>query len=146
MENKLNDEDLYALVFKVVEEFYELVYKDEWFSKIFRNIKQEIITTQQTDFMVQAFGGPKKFCGRSPSDAHPQIWINEEMWEFREKLLVEAFNKLGIEDSFREKWLRIDNAFKASIINSGGVEECVGRYKSDEIIYEPSSATIRKAG
>lgn len=125
-------------------EFYELVYKDTWFKKIFRNIDQEIITSQQIDFMVGAFGGPKKFNGRLPKDAHPHIWINEEIWNYRESLLVKAFENTKTPNEIREKWLKIDNAFKGSIINKGSIDECVGRYKTDEIIFEPIPEFLKK--
>lgn len=119
-----------------VEEFYELVYKDPWFSKIFRNIEQEVITSQQIDFMLQSFGGPKNFCGRNPKDAHPHIWVDEDIWNYREMLLQRAFDKVNTPQDIQEKWLRIDNAFKNVIINKKDPAECVGRYKTDEIIIE----------
>jgi hypothetical protein len=95
--------------------------------------------------MVGALGGPQNFCGRSPKDAHPHIWVDENIWDYREKLLREAFDKVNAPEEIREKWLKIDEAFKASILNSGGVEECKGRYATEEIIYEPMpSSLIRK--
>ena len=129
---------------KAVDEFYELVYKDEWFSKIFRNIDQEVITAQQIDFMLQSFGGPKNFCGRNPKDAHPQIWIDEHIWAYREMLLKQAFQKVGTPQDIQDKWLKIDHAFKNVIINKGGLSECEGRYKTDEIIYEPMPEYLKK--
>ena len=132
-----SDDELKTYILEASTEFYELVYDDPWFSKLFRNIKQEIITTQQADFMLQSFGGPKIYCGRMPKDAHPQIWVDENIWNYREKLLLKAFDKLNTPNDIREKWLRIDEAFKHAIINKAGPEECTPRDKIDEIIYEP---------
>ena len=56
-------EETFDWIRKVTTEFYELVYKDPWFSKIFSKVEQKIITSQQIDFMIQKFGGPKRFCG-----------------------------------------------------------------------------------
>lgn len=141
----LTDKQLYDWVYKVADEFYELAYKDPWFKKIFRNIKQEIITSQQTDFMVQAFGGPKRFCGRVPKDSHTQVWVDENIWKYRENLLIQAFEKVNAPMELREKWLKIDEAFKSVIINKGGPEECYGRFKTDDIIYEPMPEKLKKA-
>lgn len=144
MDKVLPNQETFDWIAKVTEEFYELVYKDLWFSKMFYNIEQEIITSQQIDFMVQSFGGPKKFCGRSPNDAHPHIWINEEIWDYRENLLKQAFRNVGAPDNILEKWLKIDEAFKSKIINKGGPEECFGRYKTEETIYFPMPEHLKK--
>lgn len=131
-------------LFKVNTLFYDKVYKDPWFSKIFRNIPQDIITKQQTDFMLGAFGGPKIYGGRSPQDAHPHIFVDEDMWQTREKYLIEAMNEAQFPKDLAEKWLKIDNAFKKSIIKTD-LSECKKRYNMDEIIYEPRSA-FKKTG
>ncbi len=144
MKIEMTDEELYNWVFKIADTFYDLVYKDVWFKKIFRNIEQDSITAQQTDFMVQNMGGPKRFSGRDAKDAHPQIWIDENIWNYREDLLKKAFKEVNAPAEICELWLKIDNAFKLSIINKGGVEECVGRFKTDEIIYEPMPDYLKK--
>lgn len=139
-----SNDDLKKYITDATTEFYELVYKDTWFKKIFRNIEQEIITSQQIAFMVGVMGGPKEFCGRAPKDAHPQIWINEEIWDYRETLLKEAFKKVNTPSDIQEKWLKIDEAFKSVIINKGGITECQGRWKTDPIIYEPMPEFLKK--
>ncbi len=132
-----SDEELYDIVFKVNYEFYELVYNHEWLKHIFVVIEQKIITSQQTDFMVQSFGGPKKYGGRTPDDAHPHIFVDEEMWQLREDLLKEAFVKTRCPEDICERWLKIDNAFKAAIIKKSP-DECKKRYTMDEIINVPN--------
>lgn len=144
MGNLLPDDQLIYWVNKVATEFYELVYKDPWFKKLFVNISQEIITSQQTDFMVQSLGGPKNFCGRGPKDSHPQVWIDEDIWNYREDLLKEAARKVNAPKDLIDAWIRIDNAFKAVIINKGGPEECTGRFKTDDIIYEPMPDYLKR--
>ncbi|MAZ47385.1 MAG: hypothetical protein CME65_02410 [Halobacteriovoraceae bacterium] len=138
------DNELMSWTKKVSTRFYELVFEDPWFSKIFRNVDQEIITSQQADFMTGALGGPKLFGGRMPKDAHPHIWVDEKIWEYRENLLKQTFEELYVPLDLREKWLAIDNAFKRSILNTGDKSECFGRYKTDEIIYEPMPEYLKK--
>ena len=133
----MEDHELITWVSLISEKFYEMVYEDPWFSKIFRNVDQKVITSQQADFMIGNLGGPKKFGGRMPKDAHPQIWIDEHIWQYREKLLLEAFDKVNAPKELQARWLKIDEAFKQVIINKGDKSECFGRYKTDEIIYEP---------
>ena len=135
-ENNLSNQALYDLVRSVNKEFYELVYQDPWFKRIFRNIDQQIIESQQTDFIVGALGGPKNYSGRTPQDAHPHIFIDEDIWQYREFLLVQAFDKVKAPTWLRDKWLKIDNAFKMSMMK-GSLTDCTKRYTMDEIIYEP---------
>lgn len=137
-------EETFNWIKKVTEEFYELVYKDAWFGKMFTEVKQEVITNQQTEFMIQSFGGPKNFCGRSPKDAHPHVWVNEEIWQYREDLLIQAFRNVGAPDNILKKWLKIDEAFKAGIMNKGGPEECFGRYKTEKVLYFPMPDYLKK--
>lgn len=126
-------EDFKEHIFKVNFEFYELVYNDQWLKKMFVNIAQETITTQQTDFILQAFGGPANYCGRMPADAHPHLMVTEKMWDRREKYLIMAFEKLNTPEEIRTKWLKIDNAFKNVIVKKSP-DQLSKRFFTDELI------------
>lgn len=133
---KMHAEELYQLVFKINEFFYESIFKDPWLKKVFSEVEQKIITLQQTDFMVGSLGGPKKYSGRTPKDAHVHIFVDEEMWKLREKYLKQAFDQALAPSDIREKWLAIDEAFKAVILKKD-ISECQKRYVTDNIIYYP---------
>lgn len=129
------EETIYNLEYwvrRISEEFYNLVYSDEWLKSVFK-IDQKIITNQQIDFMVGALGGEKRYGGKSPGDAHPHIFINNEMWDRREFLLKQAMDKVGSPKNLNEKWLRIDMAFKRFIVMQEP-SECKKRFFTDELI------------
>lgn len=84
--------------------------------------------------MVGALGGPRTYSGRSPSDAHPHIYVDEDMWQQRERFLREAFAETKLPEELSVKWLRIDEAFKTVILKRS-LTECTPRYTLDEIIY-----------
>lgn len=128
-----------TLIFNINFDFYEQIYKDEWFKEVFRNIAQEVITSQQTDFVIQAFGGPANYCGRMPGDAHPHIYIDEYMWELREKYLIIAFEKHNTPEKIREKWLKIDNSFKNKIVKKS-YEDVTPRFTTDELVIVKKAA------
>lgn len=125
-------ENLEYWVKRVTEEFYELVYTDEWLKYVF-TVDQKVITSQQIDFMIGALGGEKRYGGKSPADAHPHIFVTEEMWERRESLLVDAMTKVGAPSELKSKWLKIDLAFKRHIVMNDP-SQCKKRFFSDEII------------
>jgi hypothetical protein len=129
----VNSREFADLIYAINFEFYEQIYKDNWFKQVFRNIAQELITSQQTHFMIESFGGPSNYCGRSPGDAHPHIYIDESMWQLRENYLAISFQKNNAPDFVREKWLKIDNAFKNKIIKNS-IEDVRPRFATDEII------------
>jgi truncated hemoglobin YjbI len=125
-------ENLEYWVKRVTEEFYELVYADEWLKHVF-TIDQKVITSQQVDFMVGALGGEKRYGGKSPADAHPHIFITEEMWERRESFLNDAMTRVGAPIDLRSRWFKIDLAFKKHIVMKD-VSECKKRFFSDDLI------------
>ncbi len=129
-------DDLEQWVRKITEEFYELVYQDEWLKLVF-TIDQKIITAQQIDFMVGALGGEKRYGGKGPGEAHPHIFVDEEMWERRTELLLKAMTKVGAPEDITARWLKVDNAFKRHIVMKDP-SECRKRYFSDEIIIVPN--------
>ncbi len=131
-------------ILKVNTAFYERVYKHPWMSKVFRKVPQEHITAQQTDFILGALGGPKIYCGRWPTDAHPHIFVDQEMWDLRGRFLKEALDEVKFPPDLALKWIRIDEGFKRAIMKNS-LADCQKRFFSDEIIYEPNTATKKAA-
>jgi hemoglobin len=117
--------------------FYDKVYDHPWMSLYFRDVKKEHIVSQQTDFIIGAIGGPKRFGGRLPSNAHTHMMITEELFELRQDLLKQAFNELNAPQFLVEAWLKIDYAFKKVIVKFS-VSECEGRWKTDPILNFPN--------
>ncbi|HND84295.1 MAG TPA: group 1 truncated hemoglobin [Pseudobdellovibrionaceae bacterium] len=137
-------DQLKADILKVNKVFYDKVFKDPWLMLVFKDVKQDIIERQQTDFMIGAFGGPKVYSGRNPKDAHMHIFVNEEMWQLREKYLREAFEETRFPKDLADKWLRIDEAFKKTIMKSS-LSECEKRFATDEIVFYPHPPTKKAA-
>lgn len=140
---ELSDKELEDIILKVNDIFYDKVFEDEWLKKVFAFTDIDIIKSQQTDFILGALGGPKKYCGRSPKDAHPHIFIQEDMWLVRENYLVEAFKEAKAPLWMQEKWINIDNAFKKAILKDSP-DECTGRYRTEENIIIPNPNPLKK--
>lgn len=136
MTKTYTDTELEDWIHRITARFYEIVYQDHWFHDVFKVVPQEFITAQQTDFMVGLFGGPKRFSGRHAKDAHPHIFINEEMWQHREDLLKRAMNEVAAPQDICEKWIKIDEAFKKFIVMKDP-SECQRRFASDDLIIVP---------
>ncbi len=122
-----------AVIARVAKVFYDLVFQDPWIGQYFADVKQETIEAQQTDFMTQALGGPKVYCGRFPIPAHKHMFISEELFIYRENLVKKALDEVGIAPQLQEAWLNIDRAFKNGIVKKS-VDQCEKRFNTDEIL------------
>ena len=113
--------------------FYDKVYAHSWLGKYFTNSPQEVIESQQTDFMIQLMGGPKCYGGKIPKSAHQNMMISEELFELRAQMLSDSIREAGIADDLRIEWLNADAALKKSIVKTS-VTECKKAYPSQEIL------------
>jgi hemoglobin len=132
----ITDDELEAWLIKINKVFYDKIFNDKWLGQVFKGIDQNFIQSQQTDFMLGAMGGPKRYSGRSPDQAHPHIFITEEMWNHRENLLKSTFAEISVPAFIEDRWLKIDQAFKSKIVMRDA-GECRPRYAVDEFIIVP---------
>lgn len=118
---------------RVSKKFYDKLFAHPWLKYYFKNTRQEVIESQQVDFMTGALGGPRIYSGRMPIDAHTHIHITPELFELREKILVETLKEENAHPELIDRWLKIESAFKRQLIK-GSVSECKKRWATDEIL------------
>jgi len=121
---------------RVHELLYDKLYAHPWLKGFFVKSKLEIVKSQQTDFWASLMGGPSRYGGRSPRDAHVHMFLPTEVFAIRHALLDEAITEAGVPDDLREKWLGMDSNFEAAVVNKSP-DECHGRYRSEEVIIVP---------
>ncbi len=124
-------------VLKTMKIFYDKVYKDPWIGQYFTHISQEHIENQQTDFMNGALGGDKIYSGRLPIPAHEHMYVTDELFDLRNKLLLEALKEVDAHADVIEGWMKIDNAFKNGIVKSS-LSDCKKRFTTDNILNFPN--------
>jgi hemoglobin len=103
----------YPCLKRVHELLYDKLCAHPWLSGFFVKSKLEIVKSQQTDFWAGLMGGPSRFVGRTPRDAHVHMFLPAEVFAIRHALLGEAIREAGVPD------------------------ECHGRYRNEEIILVP---------
>jgi len=64
------------------------------------------------------------------------MYITEELFDLRTKILKESILACGVKEALVERWIRIDSAFKHSLVKSS-VDKCEKRYFTDEILSFP---------
>ena len=117
---------------KVHKIFYDKIYAHQWIGKFFQGIDQNVIESQQTDFMGQNFGGPVYYLGKLPVAAHKHMLINEKLFELRSFLLEESLCEAKVDPEHIKKWLKIDSAFKNGIVKNS-INDCQKRFFTDEL-------------
>lgn len=117
--------------------FYDKVYQHEWLKHYFENVPQEHIELQQVEFTQTALGGGKVYIGKAPPEAHQHMFITDELYAERQKLLYEAFKECNASQQLIDRWVKIDDAFFGRIVKDSPTD-CVKRYPSDEILDFPN--------
>ena len=121
---------------KVHKVLYDKIYAHPWLKHLFVDMPQGRIENQLTDFMTSIMGGGKVYSGNLPQHAHKHIFIPEEMFAMRSELLQESLQECGVPEDLATHWLRIDEAFKASVVKKNE-SECEKRFNTDDILIVP---------
>jgi hemoglobin len=121
---------------KVHKIFYDKIYAHPWLKGFFKDVLQKTIENQQTDFMTSNMGGGKIYSGAFPINAHKHMFVTDEQFDVRYQLLKDSLREAKVPDDLAERWLRIDDAFRKSIVKTDP-GQCQKRYFTDEIVIVP---------
>jgi hemoglobin len=74
--------------------------------------------------------------GGMPKRVHKHMYITEELFDLRTEILKESILVCGVQEALTERWVRVDSAFKHSLVKSN-LDKCEKRYFTDEILNYP---------
>jgi len=126
---------------KVHKIFYDKIYAHDWLQQFFTGHDQKAIEDRQTSFMAEKMGGPEPYPGKEIKMVHEAMYITQELFDLRHALLEESLLEAGVEESLRERWLKIDSAFMQQIIKHS-IESMYNndwKYKKPIIIPKPAA-------
>lgn len=115
---------------------YAKLFAHSWLKGFFEGKDRTILESQQTEFMMLAFDGPKIFGGRIPRDAHVHIFITDEIFDIRHELLRQSLNEAKVPENLQERWLSTDEGMRRAVVKESP-DQCRGRYKTDPVIIMP---------
>ena len=124
------------ILIKINKVFYDKVYAHPWLKLYFQEIPQQHIEDQQVDFMQKVLGGKDVYVGKTPATTHNHMFVPNELFDVRKKLLEESFQEVNADKELVDKWLSLDESFRRLIINKSP-DECKGRFKTDPILNFP---------
>lgn len=131
----------YSTLEQVHKLFYDKIYAHPWLGAFFKEHKQEFIERRQSDFMAEKMGSSKIYMGKQPLIAHRAMYITEELFEIRQKLLLDTLQEFGLPAELIHKWMRIDAAFKKQIVKKSIADfySISWKYKKRIIINRPKT-------
>lgn len=118
---------------KVHKIFYNTLYAHPWLGQYFHGMPQNVIESQQTDFMTFAMGGPEVYSGKFPAPTHKHMYITEEMFDLRQAVLKQSLEKAQVPAELAGKWLNIDASFRNGLVKAS-LADCEKRYPTDCIL------------
>lgn len=117
------------LLMRILRRFYDRVYEDELLLPYFRNVTKERVIEKVYSFLRQIFTGEPLYFGDRPRNAHHWMVIDDELFDYRERLLEECMRHFGLPDRLIERWQRVEESFRRDIVKDrpwprvvGGVE------------------------
>jgi hemoglobin len=126
---------------KVHKIFYDKVYAHPWLGKFFAGHNQEAIETRQTQFMAGKMGGDVPYYGKEMKMAHRQMYITQELFDLRSRLLRESLQEAGVPEELARRWLKIDSAFANQVVKDSieSFYSWTWKYEKRVIIPKPHS-------
>lgn len=104
------------VLFKITTNLYQRIFRHPSLKLHFHSIPQKKLIRGIVEFMYLSLDSSSNYTGMHPIEIHKHMFITEEIFELRESILKEVFDELDIDPELREKWLKIDNAFKPGIV------------------------------
>lgn len=102
----------------IMEDFYTRVYADEKLSPFFHGVTKQRAREKQHLFMRQLFTGEKVYFGDRPKNAHHWMVISDDLFDYRDALMVSCLQRQGLAGHLIERWRALENSFRADIVKT----------------------------
>lgn len=120
----LDDVGGYEGMMAVHRRFYDVIFDDPWLEQFFYGKSKETLIRKQTEFMVSCLGNEGLYEGDTPAMIHMHMYITDEMFQLRQRMLRDAILAEGHDDIVAQRWLAVDGMFRKGIVKTD-VSECV---------------------
>jgi truncated hemoglobin YjbI len=106
------------VVRQVLEAFYAQVYADDRLRHFFEGVTMDRSIDKQFSFMKQSMTGEKVYMGDRPRNAHHWMIISNELFDYRQHLMVETLKQHGLTDGQIKRWTRFEEVFRPDMVKS----------------------------
>ncbi|NMT62301.1 2Fe-2S iron-sulfur cluster-binding protein [Marinobacter orientalis] len=100
----------------ILDDFYTKAFSDERLSPFFHGVTQQRAQEKQYLFLRQKFTGEKVYFGDRPKNAHHWMVISNDLFDYRESIMVECLERHNLPEHLIERWRALENSFRADIV------------------------------
>lgn len=105
-----------TLMSRILEDFYTHVFEDERLAPFFEGVTRRRAIEKQFSFMRQLITGEKVYFGDRPRNAHHWMVISNELFDYREQLMVDCLRRHGLAEALVERWRAMEEHFRGDIV------------------------------
>ncbi|MEQ1661015.1 MAG: group 1 truncated hemoglobin, partial [Hylemonella sp.] len=131
------------VVRQVLEAFYARVYEDERLRHFFEGVTLDRSIDKQYSFLKQCMTGEKVYMGDRPRNAHHWMIISNELFDYRQQLMVETLRSHGLSAAQIARWTRYEEVFRPDMVKSepwprrmGGVDVMREGFDEEELLVD----------
>jgi len=113
------------LLNEILRDFYDVVYKDVRLSPFFSGITKQRSIEKVYLFFKQLFSGEKVYIGDRPRNAHHWMVISNELFSYREEIMLGVLRKHGLSEHLVERWRKAEESFRMDIVKNEPIKKIV---------------------
>jgi ferredoxin/truncated hemoglobin YjbI len=134
-----------SLARAVLEDFYAQVYADPQLAPFFVHVTIDRAIDKQYSFMRQLMTGERVYFGDRPRNAHHWMVISQDLFDYRQQLMVTTLQAHGLSPLQIARWTRLEQHYRLDIVKDNatprqldGVDLPLDGYASEQL----SEATL----
>ena len=102
----------------ILEDFYARVYVDPLLAPFFHGITRQRSVEKVHSFLQQVFTGNKMYFGDRPRNAHHWMVISNELFDYREALMVDCLRRHRLPEHLVVRWREMEGHYRPDIVKS----------------------------
>ncbi|MDO8788424.1 MAG: FAD-binding oxidoreductase [Sulfuritalea sp.] len=100
----------------ILDDFYGRVFEDPLLAPFFHNTTKQRSIEKVHSFLQQVFTGNKAYFGDRPRNAHHWMVISNELFDYREDLLVDCLHRHGLPEHLIQRWRKMEECYRPDIV------------------------------
>jgi len=105
-----------AMLSRILNDFYTRVYEDPRLSPFFDGVTKQRAVEKQYSFLKQLFTGERVYFGDRPRNAHHWMVISNELFDYREAVMVDCLRRHGLPEHLVARWRAVEDFFRSDIV------------------------------
>ena len=101
---------------QVLDAFYAKVFADARLAPYFQNTTPDHVAGKQYAFLYEAMTGEDVYFGDQPFNAHHWMVISDDLFDHRQRLMVETLEAHGLTDDQIRRWTAFEEVFRPDIV------------------------------